>query len=155
MRTNLLNIILLVITTTVMISCNDDEKNLTFDFSGDWKVISFIDLKTSEKTTKTDENTWSQFNNGDNTISFTKSDSTKGVVSGINVTNGFHGEYTTDSIGKILLTNVSWTKINEPEWGKLFHSISNAESYEIKNNILTIYYNNKTKCITLEKICNE
>jgi len=155
MRTTLLNIILLVITTTVLISCNDDENIQTFDFSGDWKVISFIDLKTSEKTTKTEENTWSLLNNGDNTISFTKSDSTKGIVSGKNVTNGFYGEYTTDSNGKILITNVIWTKINEPEWGKLFHSISNAESYEIKNNILTIFYNNKMKCITLEKISNE
>jgi len=155
MRTTLLNIILLVITTTVLISCNDDENIQTFDFSGDWKVISFIDLKISEKTTKTEENTWSLLNNGDNTISFTKSDSTKGIVSGKNVTNGFYGEYTTDSNGKILITNVIWTKINEPEWGKLFHSISNAESYEIKNNILTIFYNNKMKCITLEKISNE
>jgi len=155
MRTTLLNIILLVITTTVLISCNDDENIQTFDFSGDWKVISFIDLKTSEKTTKTEENTWSLLNNVDNTISFTKSDSTKGIVSGKNVTNGFYGEYTTDSNGKILITNVIWTKINEPEWGKLFHSISNAESYEIKNNILTIFYNNKMKCITLEKISNE
>lgn len=155
MRTTLLNIILLVITTTVLISCNDDENIQTFDFSGDWKVISFIDLKISEKTTKTEENTWSLLNNVDNTISFTKSDSTKGIVSGKNVTNGFYGEYTTDSNGKILITNVIWTKINEPEWGKLFHSISNAESYEIKNNILTIFYNNKMKCITLEKISNE
>ena len=138
-----------------MTSCNDDKNIQTFDFSGDWKVISFIDLKTSEKTTKTEENTWSQFNNGDNTISFTKSDSTKGIVSGKNVTNSFYGEYTTDSNGKISITNAIWTEINEPEWGKLFHSISNAESYEIKNNILTIYYNNKTKCITLEKISNE
>jgi len=155
MRTNLRNIILLVITTTVMISCNDDENIQNFNFSGDWKVISFIDLKTSEKTKKTEENTWSQFNNGDNTISFTTSDSTKGIVSGKNVTNGFYGEYTTDSNGKISITNVTWTEINEPEWGKLFRSISNAESYEIKNNILTIFYNNKMKCITLEKISNE
>jgi len=155
MRTNLLNIILLVIMTTVMISCNDVENIQTFDFSGDWKVISFKDLKTSEKTTKTEENTWSQFNNGDNTISFTKSDSTKGVVSGKNVTNGFYGEYITDSIGKISITNVTWTEINEPEWGKLFHSISNAESYEIKNNILTIFYNEKKNCIILERIGNK
>lgn len=141
--------------TAIMLGCRADEDIQTFDFSGDWKVSSFVDLKTSEIIIKTEENTWNQLNNADNIIRFEKTDATKGVVSGINVTNSFYGVYTTDAKKKISITNVAWTKINEPEWGKLFHSITDAEAYEIKNSMLTIYYSDGTKCIRFERVDNK
>ena len=154
MRNNFIKIFLLSILTTIMISCNNEKDIQTYDFSGTWKVISFVDLEASTKILKAENNTWSQFNNGDNTISFTKLDSTNGHVSGRNVTNSFSGEFTTDSIGKISISKLIWTEVNEPEWGILFHTISKAELYEIKNNILTIFYNEKKNFITLERIGN-
>ena len=98
MRTSLQNIYLLMMITAIMLGCRADEDIQTFDFSGDWKVSSFVDLKTSEIIIKTEENTWNQLNNADNIIRFEKTDATKGVVSGINVTNSFYGVYTTGCI---------------------------------------------------------
>ena len=39
---------------------------------GSWKVVSFDDNVNSTKILKTDTNTWLEFNNGDNTMSFSK-----------------------------------------------------------------------------------
>ncbi len=155
MKTKAINSLLLIILILIVISCTDKKDIQIYDISGSWKVISFVDDKTSTEIMKTEDNTWSQYNNGDNTISFTKSNLTNGIVSGKNVTNSFSGEFMTDSIGKISIVNLLWTEISEPDWGKLFHSISFAESYEIKNNVLTIFYNSKMNSIILEKIDNK
>lgn len=121
--------------------------------TGNWKVISFENYETSTKVTKTKDNTWTQFNNGDNTVSFVASNSTSGVISGRNVTNSFSADYTIDQNGKISLSGGGiWTMINEPEWGRLFHSFSAAESYEIRNGYLIIFCNEKKNSITFERI---
>ncbi len=133
-------------------ACDTDEKMITNHLTGNWKVISFENYETSSSVTKTEENTWTQFNNGDITVSFDESGPTGGVMSGINVTNSFSGSYTIGSAGAIAIKNVGWTKINEPEWGKLFHSIENAETYELVNGRLRIFYNNKKNSINFEKI---
>ena len=104
--------------------------------------------------TKSEDNTWTQFNAGDNTISFIKSNSTNGVIYGINVTNSFSANYTIDQKGKIDINDGIWTMINEPEWGKLFHSIVNAETYEIKSGRLIIFHNQKRNSMTLERYFN-
>tara|TARA_R110002050_G_scaffold6852_1_gene27583 strand:+ start:264 stop:725 length:462 start_codon:yes stop_codon:yes gene_type:complete len=130
-------------------ACDKDEIDVKYDIIGDWKVVSY---KTSTVITKTEENTWSQFNNGDVTVSFTESDLTSGNISGIKVTNSFFGDYTIDNKGAITISNLIQTEINEPEWGKLFDSIRNAESYEVRDNRLIIYYNQKKNNITLEKL---
>ncbi len=133
-------------------ACDKNEIDVKYDITGDWKVVSFENHETSTVITKTDENTWSQFNAGDNTVSFTPSNETSGIISGQNVTNTFSANYTIDKKGGITLSDGLWTMINEPEWGQLFHWISDAESYEIRNGLLVIFTTDKKKSITLEKM---
>ena len=133
-------------------ACETDEKIITYNLEGNWKVISFENYETSTSIIKTEENTWTQFNNGDISVSFDGSGLAGGVMSGINVTNSFSGSYTIGSAGEISIKNVGWTKINEPEWGKLFHSIQSAQTYGLINGRLRIFYNDKKNSITFEKI---
>ena len=145
-------IVLVAIVAFCINACDKDEIDIKYDITGDWKVISFEDYENSTVVTKTEDNTWSQFNNGDNTVSFIPSSETSGIVSGQNVTNTFSTNYTIDKKGGISFSGGIWTMINEPEWGKLFHSISEAETYEIKNGLLIIFTTDKKKSITLEKM---
>jgi hypothetical protein len=147
--------ILISIVALFINACDKDEIDVKYDITGDWKVVSFENHETSTVITKTEENTWSQFNNGDNTVSFIPSNEISGIVSGRNVTNTFSANYTIDKQGGITFSGGIWTKINEPEWGKLFHSISEAETYEIRNGLLIIFTTNKKKSISLEKIDDE
>ena len=144
--------ILFAIVAVFINACDKDEDVIKYDLTGNWKVISFENYETSTVNTKTEENTWSQFNNGDVTVSFTKTDLTSGEISGIKVTNSFSGDYTIDNKGAITISNLFQTLINEPEWGRLFGSIRNAESYEVLDNRLIIYYNQKKNNIILEKL---
>jgi len=150
--TYLPKIVLIAIVAFCTNACDKDELDTAYDLKGDWKVISFEDYENSTVVTKTEENTWTQINNGDNTVSFIPENETSGTVSGQNVTNTFSTNYTIDKKGGISFSGGIWTKINEPEWGKLFHSISEAETYEIKNRLLIIYTTDKKKSITLEKM---
>ena len=135
--------------TFLVFSCSKDE-NIENELEGEWKVISFEDYENSISITKSEENTWTDYNNGDNTIEFIFSNNSKGNISGKNVTNTFYGDFTID--GKsISINNTNWTEINEPEWGRLFHSITMAEKYNLENNKLTIFYNNENKGIVLTK----
>lgn len=147
-----IKMILFAIVAIFINACDKDEDVITYDLTGNWKVISFENYETSTKVTKTKDNTWTQFNNGDNTVSFVASNSTSGVISGRNVTNSFSADYTIDQNGKISLSGGIWTMINEPEWGRLFHSFSAAESYEIRNGYLIIFCNEKKNSITFERI---
>jgi hypothetical protein len=149
---SLSKIVLVALVAFYINACDKDEFDVKYDIAGDWKVISFEDYENSTVVTKTEDNTWSQFNNGDNTVSFIPSNETSGIVSGQNVTNTFSTNYTIDKKGGISFSGGIWTMINEPEWGKLFHSISEAETYEIKNGHLIIFTTNKKKSITLEKM---
>jgi hypothetical protein len=133
-------------------ACHKEEAVQTADIIGEWRVISFDDYETLIVITKTDDNTWNQFNNGDITLSFIQKDLTKGIISGIKVTNGFSGKYLITSNGDIKISDFIQTAINEPEWGILFDSIKIAERYEVKNDCLKIYYNGGMNSITLEKI---
>jgi len=149
----LMKVFLVVIVTLFINSCEKDknEKPITSDLTGSWKVISFEDCATLSKITKTIDNTWPQYNNGDITVDFVMSTLTSGNIGGHNVTNSFHGDFTIDQKGRIFIYNVIWTEIGEPEWGDLFHSIEEAESYEIKGSQLIIFYNQKKNGITFQK----
>ncbi len=144
--------ILIAIVAIFINACDKDEDVITYDLAGNWKVILFENYESSTKITKTEDNTWTQFNNGDITVNFDGVDLTSGIISGRNVTNSFSGNYTVDSKGVISINNVIWTEINEPEWGRLFHSIVNAETFELRNGYLIIFYNEKKNSITFERI---
>ena len=78
----LTKVILVMISSLFIISCGKNEEPKTYNLTGNWKVIAFIDNNTSLKVTKTSENTWTQYNNGDNTVSFISSSLSNGEVSG-------------------------------------------------------------------------
>jgi len=84
-------------------------------------------------------------------VNFVPSSPIGGIIEGVNVTNSFRGNYAIDQNGNILITNVIWTERGEPEWGYLFHSIEEAENYEIKADRLIIFYNQKKNSITLQR----
>ena len=147
-------IMLLLTIALITISCDRNDTNYEYNIVGHWKVIAFYDYGNSIKTIKLSENTWMDFNNGDNTITFIPSDDTKGSVYGINVTNAFSGNYSVDSKGIIFIENHISTYVNEPEWGRLFHAIEYVEEYVIEKNVLIMFYNNKKNSITLERIGN-
>ena len=46
---NLIKVLLLVITTLFINGCDKDEEIVTYDLTGDWKVISFENYLTSTK----------------------------------------------------------------------------------------------------------
>lgn len=145
-------LILIIIAVLFIHACSKDEIEVQYDITGNWKVISFENYETSTVITKTDENTWSQFNDGDVTVNFTETDLTSGKISGVKVTNSFSGDYTIDNKGTITISVLYQTFINEPEWGILFDSISNTESYEITGNRMIMYDNQRKNSITLEKL---
>lgn len=144
---------LIVLATTMLVSINSctTEDEINYDLVGDWKVVSYEDYETHTKITKTKENTWYNFNNGDIRISFSSEDTAKGKFSGVSVTNHFFGEYTTYSEGEIEIESFFATLMNEPEWTDNFQNIIYAESYEIRNGRLIIYYNQKKNSITFIK----
>ena len=133
-------------------ACEKEEANLNYDISGDWKVSSYEDYENFTVITKTSINTWKEFNNGDITVSFIKNDSISGIFTGIKVTNSFSGNYNIGSKGMIHISNIKQTMINEPEWGNLFDSIAKAEMFEVRNDQLRIFYNQRKKSITFEKM---
>jgi hypothetical protein len=133
-------------------ACDKDEFDAKYDITGDWKVIYYENYETFTVISKTEENTWSQSNNGDVTVSFTETDLKSGVISGIKVTNTFSGSYTIDQKGAITISNLFQTLIIEPEWGILFDSIRDAESYVVIDSRLIIYCKQKKKSIILEKL---
>lgn len=127
------------------------EESFEKDIEGKWTVVSFEDYKTSTSITKTAENTWSDYNNGDITVKFSFTEKFFGKITGKNVTNTFEGDFTIGSDRKITTEHIHWTEMDEPEWARMFHHIVLAESYELNSKRMIIYYKNKEKGIVLEK----
>jgi len=141
--------VLLLVFIFMLNSCTKDDNAISYDLTGSWKVLYFID--GDKKITKSKDNTWPDINKGDITANFTEPDSSgKGTISGIRVTNRYNGDYTIQKNGEIVIAPISTTYISEPEWTALFH-ISSAEHYEIKNAMLFIYYGNNKNSIAFER----
>lgn len=141
-----------MLTMFIINSCSKNDDGISYDLTGDWKVVSFREYRPSIKITKSEDNTWLDVNNGDITVNFTAPDDCgKGVISGINVTNVFFGNYMITKNGEITIGPITTTFIGEPEWAQLFHSIGAAENYDIRNSNLIIYYNNRKSSITLTR----
>lgn len=148
----LLKTVFIVAVVLFATACEKDELIGKYDISGDWKMVAYIEHNTFRVIKKTEENTWSAYNNGDVTVSFTPADLTGGVISGIKITNMFFGEYTIDNKGSIKTGDIIQTMVNEPLWGRLFSSISYAERYEVRDGRLKIYCNHGKESIILEKV---
>lgn len=115
---------------------------------GKWEVVAFRNHITQEEILKTEENTW---DDGDNTIIFSKINNKRGTVSGKNVTNDFSGKYYTDEYNRLVIIDLIWTEIAEPFWGQLFHYIAEVETYELGYGELILYYDSGNKSILLHK----
>ncbi len=147
---SLKNCVLFLLTITLFVGCSKDDDSFSYDLTGSWKVIYFID--EGKKITKSDQNTWPDSNNGDITALFSQPNlNGEGSIEGITVTNSYTGSYTIVENGKLSIGSVATTLINEPEWTKLF-KITAAQSFEVRNDILLIYYNDKQNTIALERI---
>ena len=134
----------------LLVSCSKEEP-VNNDIEGQWTVVSFENFETSTSITKTEENTWMDYNNGDVTVNFSLTDNSTGEISGKKVTNNYSGIFKIGTDKKLTVSNIFGTEIGEPEWSRMFHSILLAESYEVKGNLLTIFYNNEKNGIVLEK----
>ena len=144
--------IILIAIGFLFINACDSEIDINYNITGDWRVVSYENYETSTVITKTEDNPWDGFNGGDVIVNFTETDLTSGVISGIKVTNSFWGEYTINTKGGITIGDICQTEINEPECGTLFNSITDAETYKVRNDQLIIFYNRKKNSITLEKL---
>ena len=140
----------LIFTVFLLSSCSKEETTNN-ELDGNWVVVSFEDYPTSTSITKTEENTWYDYNNGDITVNLSFSENGSGMINGKNVTNTFKGDFEVQSDKQLTTDNFAWTNVAEPEWGQLFHVILLAESYEIVDHQLVIYYNNKENAIVLER----
>jgi hypothetical protein len=139
----------LIVFTLIFSGCSSDIDEISYDLTGNWKVIYFLD--SGNKITKTEQNTWFDYNNGDITANFTEPQNNgKGEVSGIKVTNGYNAQFEIKTNGDISIGTIFQTEINEPEWTELY-KINQAEYYEIKNSHLLIYYNDKKSVIVFER----
>lgn len=136
----------------LIVACDKEKPDSSNNLNGDWKVISYENYETSVIITKTTDNTWEQFNNGDVTLKFSSKNLTTGLITGIEVTIGFSCNYIINDKGEIKISNFIQTEINEPEWGNLFDSITHAETFEVNNERLIIFCNKKKNSITLEKL---
>lgn len=137
----------LIETKTVSVT-EESSKN---DLEGQWTVVSFEDYPTSTSIKKTEENTWRDYNNGDISVKFSLNENTLGKISGKNVTNTFEGDFEISLDGKLTTENLNWTEQDEPEWGRMFHNIELAETYELNGSRLIIYYNEGKNGIALER----
>jgi hypothetical protein len=151
MKSNKILIILFICVGITFMNCTKKEIETTYALNGAWKVVSFNDLVLNTSITKSSSNTWTDFNNGDISVNFSNSGSTKGIISGKNVTNQFSGEYSIRPENRIIIDKLISTEINEPQWAIMFHQIEKAENFNISGSTLTIYYNQNKSSITLEK----
>ena len=141
----------LILLVMLLSSCSREEVSEN-GIEGQWTVISFEDFENSVSITKTEENTWMDYNHGDITVNFTLSDNSQGEISGKRVTNAFTGDFRIGREHKLTVSNLYGTEINEPDWGRRFDAVLLAESYELKGNLLTIFYDSRKKGIVLEKL---
>ncbi len=128
----------------------NDDKNIT-TIAGTWKVVSYDDLTNNTQITKDTSNTWTNFNNGDVTITFQDTLAT-GLIHGQTVTNGVSGNYILSNPRKIMIENFMGTEINQPVWANLFsENFPKSEEYSVNNTQLRIFYNSNMNSITFEK----
>jgi hypothetical protein len=135
----------IVVLAVVINSCKKEEPLISYDIAGDWTIISFVDYVNDTVITKTAENTWPDFNNGDITVSFIPETSERGSISGITVTNSFAGDYEISNNGGIKISNVISTLIGEPEWCDKFHYIMDAETYQVRDGKYLVIFCDQNK----------
>ncbi|MFZ6014428.1 MAG: hypothetical protein ACOYXT_29080 [Bacteroidota bacterium] len=125
-------------------SFKDDHSITTLN--GTWKVISFENYADNRREFKNEENSRGL----DITINFNDTKDPN-ELSGTNTTNTVLGEFEYTGTRKFKITNYGTTEIAQPVWADKFnHAILSGEvDFKINRIGLRIYYDNKTKSVTL------
>jgi hypothetical protein len=128
-------------------SFNDDSSISTLN--GNWKVYSFENFSTMTVEYATQENSWDKYI----TVTF---DDTKdpNELAGTNITNTILGEFEYVAQRQFKMNTLSTTQVGQPEWADEFTNaiLDNEASFEINTEQLRIYYDNKTKSVTLNRL---
>lgn len=135
-------------------SCSSDDLHSFRDDSsinsinGTWKVKSFEDLQTHVIDIPNEENSWGR----DIIVTFDDSRQPN-VLTGENTTNTIAGEFAYIGLREFKIKGLFSTKVNQPEWADKFTTaiLASDIEYEINSTQLKIYYNSKSKSMTLTR----
>lgn len=129
-----------------MFSCTDDTYNNSLN--GSWKVFSFQNVTTGTIEFKTQENSW----NKEIKVKFDDTVNPK-TISGINITNQIFGEFSYVGQNQVKVSNLGSTEANQPRWADEFlvAMLDQNLTFKITHDRLVMYYNNKTKSVTLRR----
>lgn len=142
------NILTTVFSPTKTPSVTSSPLKDSADIQGTWKLISFHDL-TSGKV-ETQPKTESNIPKQDVVVTF-QGTKNKGSISGHTVTNTIWGRYEISENNRIEI-GIGGTEAYEPDWGFRFRTAMNKVSfYQIEENFLLLYYNDKQNLMRLQK----
>lgn len=125
---------------------NDDPSITTLN--GTWKVVSFEDLTTNTTEFKTQDNSWGK----DIIVTFNDNLNPK-LFSGKVTTNSVVGEFDYVGTRQFKLSRYGSTFVGQPVWADKFGvAMTDGDvPFKINRERLRIYYDNKTKSVTLTK----
>lgn len=125
---------------------HDDSEITTLN--GTWQVISFEDFTANKIEYPTQENSW----NMDIIVTFDDTQ-TPNELTGTNISNQIFGEFEYTGQRKFKLETLASTYVAQPDWADKFSEAILDDDIEFKINTsgLRIYYQNKTKSVTLVK----
>lgn len=124
-----------------------DDPSIT-TLNGTWKVISFEDFSSNKVEFKTQENSWGY----DIIVAFNDTSDPK-LFSGRVTTNTVEGEFEYVGPRQFKLNRYGTTFAGQPEWADEFGTavLDENVTFEINSDRLRIYYDNKSKSVTLAK----
>ena len=133
----------------VLSGCSKDKlDNDKLILNGSWIVVSFEDHVANTAEYKNEENSWGF----DITVTFDDS-SRPHMISGINLTNSFSGEYRYKSEKQFEIQDFKITEKGAPDWGhKFLEAIRGSQNeFVVNQDQLRIYYSDKKKSVLLER----
>lgn len=151
-----ISLIAVGLTLLGILSCSEEEfdRNDFWDNSsittlnGTWKVVSYEDFNTQKVEFRTEENSWGL----DVIVTFNDTVDPH-EFSGQITTNSVFGEF--DYVGKrqFKLHRFGTTFVGQPEWGDKFGTavLDGVVTFKINAGHLRIYYDGKSKSVTLKK----
>ena len=138
------------------LSCSNDDFDInSFEdntsittLNGTWKVNSFEDFSADKVEHRTQENSWDK----DIIVTFDDTKNPK-EISGTNIANRILGEFDYAGQRQFRVSNLGTTDVGQPEWADKFtEAILDGDlTFKINSSGLRIYYDSKTKSVTLIK----
>jgi hypothetical protein len=136
------------------LSCSSDDVNINSfkddpsitTLNGTWEVVSFENYSDNNQEFKSEENS-------EGLDIIIKFDDTKdpNEISGTNTRNTVLGEFGYIQPRKLKVDNYGSTHVAQPAWGDKFNQaiLGGEVDFEINKSRLRIYYDNKSKSVTL------